>query len=145
MRRLVVGLGNPNRGEDGVGLEAVRRVQSAPTCRIMCCSDLWQLWDRADEIILVDAMCSGAQPGTVRRFEAHADPLPTGGFVSTHALGPAEAIELARALGRLPNRVIVYGIEVGVVGPGHGMSKEVREAARKVAEEIDDARANTGG
>jgi hydrogenase maturation protease len=54
------------------------------------------LWDKANMVIVLDAVVSGAQPGTICRFDAQADPLPTRWFHgSTHAFGVAEAIELA--------------------------------------------------
>ena len=56
--------------------------------------------------MLVDAVASGAPPGTLHRFDASEDAVPARTFrSSTHAIGIAEAIELARALGRLPRRV----------------------------------------
>src|SRR5690348_6539769 len=66
-----------------------------------------------DAVVLVDAMRSGAAPGTVRRVDASGGPLPAWlrGSASTHAVALAETIELARALGRLPPRVVVYAVE----------------------------------
>ena len=88
--------------------------------------------DGADEIVLVDAVSSGAPPGTVHSFDASAEPLPAVlfGASSTHALGLAEAVELARSLGRLPGRVLVYGVEGGTFAYGKGLSPEV-EARRR--------------
>ena len=55
---------------------------------------------------------SGAEPGTVHRIDASAEPLPRSLFdASTHHFALADTVELARALGRLPRRVIVFGIE----------------------------------
>ena len=66
-----------------------------------------------DEAVIVDAVRSGAPTGTIHRFDAGAGPLPASlrGVASTHHVGLAEALELARALGRLPARTTVYGIE----------------------------------
>ena len=73
---------------------------------------LLSLWEDCETAIVVDATQSGAEPGTVRRLPAHDEPLPDElRRTSTHLLGVAEAIELARALGKLPARTIVYGIE----------------------------------
>jgi hydrogenase maturation protease len=91
--------------------------------------------------VLVDAIRSGAPVGTIHRVDASEHPLPAPpwGSSSTHAIGVAEAIELARALGRLPAQVIVYGIEGSHFDAGVGLSKEVQaaigELARVVARE----------
>ena len=69
-------------------------------------------WSGADRAVLVDAMVSGSAPGTVRRFDATETPLPIAvHLASTHGMGAAEAIELARSLDRLPPRLLVYGID----------------------------------
>jgi hydrogenase maturation protease len=58
---------------------------------------------------------------------------------STHSVGVTETIELARSLGCLPERVVVYGIEVSNLAPGTGLSDEVEEAVNELAMEIDRA------
>jgi hydrogenase maturation protease len=60
--------------------------------------------------------------------------LPAGLFrVSTHRFGLADALELARALGRLPPRVVVYGIEGSRFAPGRPMSPAVAAAVERLA------------
>ena len=79
--------------------------------------------------IVVDTVVSGAAPGTIQRFDVSATPLPAKliGF-STHGLGVAEAIELARALDRLPDRTIVYGIEGSSFSAGAQLDPTVERA-----------------
>jgi hydrogenase maturation protease len=73
---------------------------------------LIKLWDKTDTVIIIDVVVCGAQLGTIHRFEAQADPIPTTWFHGvTHAFGVTEAIEQARVLWQLPPRVLVYGIE----------------------------------
>ena len=60
--------------------------------------------------------------------------MPAGS--SAHALGICEAIELARALGQLPARVVVYVIESRRGLPGAGLSPEVEQAVRLVEERV---------
>ena len=84
--------------------------------------------------MVVDAAASGAPPGSVRRFEAHAAPLPAHLLrSSTHAFGVAEAIELARALGRLPPILDVYAIEGSDFSAGAGLSPPVAAAVEWLA------------
>jgi hydrogenase maturation protease len=89
-------------------------------------------------VTIVDAVSSGAPPGTVHELEAGGEPLPVRlfGSSSTHALGLAEALELARSLGRLPARVRVLGIEGARFDYGRGLSPEVEEAVERCTRSI---------
>jgi hydrogenase maturation protease len=100
-------------------------------------SRLLDAWAAADVAFVVDACSTGGAPGTVHRFDASGEPLPTRVFrSSTHAFGVGDAVELARALGRLPQRVVIYGVEGGQFTAGAGLSPEVAAAAAHVAEEV---------
>ncbi len=132
----VIGLGNDWRGDDGAGPEAARRLGGQVLSGEPV--GLVEALESADEVVLVDALSSGAPAGTVHAFEAGSEPLPVRlfGSPSTHALGLAEAVELARSLGRLPRRVLVYGIEGAGFGYGRGLSPEVERAVARVVEEV---------
>jgi hydrogenase maturation protease len=129
---VVIGTGNEARHDDGAGLAVARQLRAAGIEAREARGDLSSLadlWHDADRVILVDAVRSGARPGTLHRFDALAAPLPAVfARASTHALGVAEAVELARALGRLPDTLIVYGIEGAEFGLGEGLSPEVTAA-----------------
>ena len=141
MRRLLIGVGNPTRGDDAAGLEVARRVASIETHQAVNGSyELIDVWEGVDEVIVVDAARSGAPPGTVHRFEAANESLPSGVLkTSTHSVGVIETIEMARSLGRLPERLVVYGIEVSNLTPGAGLSDEVEHAVSQLVTEIDRA------
>jgi hydrogenase maturation protease len=143
MSTLVIGVGNHERGDDGAGLEVARLLRQCPPPGTVvleqdgCASDLMDAWQEAQRVVLVDA-ASGGEPGTVRRFEAHREPLPASLLhASTHSWGVAEAVETARALGELPRSVVVYAIfgrnfEAG----SHRLSPEVERAAGSVVETL---------
>jgi hydrogenase maturation protease len=145
MSAVVIGVGNAYRGDDGVGLavaDALReRVPSAVS--VVPCeqepSRLLDAWAGASAAFVVDAAASGAEPGTVHRFDASRDPVPAGMFrSSTHAFGVGDAIELARALGKLPPRILVYGVEGGQFAAGEGLTPPVEEAVERVAAAVLD-------
>jgi hydrogenase maturation protease len=138
----VVGLGNDWRSDDGVGLEVARRLGGTGLTGEPV--GLVEALNGSPEIVLVDAVRSGAAPGTVHVFDASTEPLPAAvfGATSTHTIGLAEAVELARSLGRLPERVLVYGIEGSEFGFGRRLSPEVAAAADRV---VEDVRACTSG
>jgi hydrogenase maturation protease len=75
-------------------------------------------------------------PGTIHRFDALARALPTGLLSSTHAFGVAEAIELARALGRLPASLTVYAIEGARFEVGQDLSPEVAAAIGRLVDQL---------
>jgi hydrogenase maturation protease len=133
----VIGLGNDWRRDDGAGLEVARRLGGVQLSGEPI--GLIEVLDGEDEVVLVDAVRSGADPGTVHVFEAGAEPLPATlfGATSTHTLGLAEAVELARSLGRLPRRVLVYGIEGADFAFGKGLTPPVAGAAAAVIEEVE--------
>jgi hydrogenase maturation protease len=140
MKRLLIGLGNPFRSDDAAGLEVARRVRTVETHQRMTGSyELIDMWEDADEVIIVDATRSGVPAGTVRQFHPLLEPLPNRTFASTHAIGVAETIEMARRLERLPTQMVVYGIEARDVTAGTTMSPPVEEAVMRTAKGIDDA------
>lgn len=142
---LIIGAGNRDRGDDAAGLIAARltRERLAGAGGVMVLehegdgASMVELFQDAGAVIVIDAVRSGAPPGRVHRFDATLRPLPaTLQRASTHGFGVADALELARALGRLPARVIVYGIEAASFDHGAPLSPPVRSAVASVAARI---------
>ncbi len=140
---LVIGIGNPYRRDDGVGPAVIRElVHQAPPG--VCLREhsgegasLMEMWEGRPRVILVDAVVSGAAPGTVHRLEAHRQPIPASFFhYSTHAFSLAEAVELSRALGTLPPEITVYGVEGTDFDHGLGLSPPVAAAVGEVVHQI---------
>ena len=137
----MVGVGNAYRRDDGVGPAVAECLRTRVDAEVVTCeqepSRLLDAWDGADLALVVDAVASGAPPGTVHRFDATVHALPTTVFRgSTHALGVGEVIELARTLGRLPGRVLVYGVEGGDFAAGQGLSPAVAAVVEPLAAEL---------
>jgi len=140
---LVVGIGNPDRGDDGFGPAVAQRLRGRvpSTVRILERSGdalaLMEDWDGIPFVIVIDAMAPISEPGQVHRFDLADSPLPIG-FApsSSHALGVAETIELARSLGRLPQCLVAYLVEGEQFGTGAPLSLAVAEAVGDVAERI---------
>jgi hydrogenase maturation protease len=134
-RARLIGTGHALRGDDAAGLLVARRLggithEGEGTA-------LLDLWEGCDAVVLVDTVRSGVPPGTIRRFDASTEPLPAESrFASTHAIGVAEAIELARSLGRLPRTVIVYGVEGAGFAAGAALSAAVRASLEALTEAV---------
>ncbi len=139
---LVIGIGNIYRSDDALGLTIAQYLRKqAPKHTIILEGNgdgtvLTEYWKNTHAVILIDAVRSGAKPGTLYRFDVQAQPIPKFANFSTHSFGIAEAIELARALNQLPRHCIVYGIEGKHFGVGIGLSSEVREAIQEVVTQI---------
>jgi hydrogenase maturation protease len=140
---MVVGVGNPWRGDDAAGLAVARRLRELEPPGLEVrehegeATGLVDAWADAHAVVVVDAASSGAPPGTVWRFDAAAAPLPAGAVrSSTHAFGVPDAIELARSLGRLPGRVEVVAIEGADFSAGATLTPDVARAVEEVAEAL---------
>lgn len=140
---LVVGIGNDYRGDDGIGFVIARNIREKLLLHVTTIEEsgdgaaLMEAWQGYDIVILVDAISSGAKPGTIIKIDAGKINVPAKYFhCSTHAFGVAEAIALAKAMKKLPPRLLVYGIEGAKFNAGVTLSRVVRQSAKKVIEQI---------
>ena len=140
---VVIALGNRFRGDDGIGpLVADRLDGRLDGCTIVEGKDdamaLVSAWENAALAVVIDASVSGASPGTIRRLEAGAQPLSKEvARCSSHGLGLAEAVELGKALGRLPGRLVIFAVEAGMLDQGAAMSPQVTAAAEEVVRNVE--------
>ena len=131
---LVIAVGNVFRRDDGAGPELAARVRTLNLPRVTVVEALGDVglideWSGHDTVILLDAVRSGAEPGTIIRHDLNEAPLPRRWFrLSSHQLGIADAVELARRLGAIPPRLIFIGIEGADFGNGVGLSPRVNAA-----------------
>jgi len=148
MNIALVGIGQPLRGDDGIGPEAVRQwsrqhAQSAsdPSVQIVIAEtpglELLELMRDADAVILVDAAQSGDPAGTVRVRTSLPEAGSTPAEKTAHGFGVAEAIALARKIGaRLPAHIVFIGVEGSRWELGEDLSDPVRRAIPEAAREI---------
>jgi hydrogenase maturation protease len=143
----VIGCGNPDAGDDAVGLVATDRVRdrvsgdvevvTAPTAL-----HVLDLLEGARSVILVDGTRTTGDerpPGTLVRAEAGPEGLPVTlrSTLSSHGVGLAEAVGLAAALSTGP-RLVFLGLEVGDVRVGRGLSSAVEGALPRLVDAIVD-------
>ena len=136
---LILGCGNRQRGDDAAGILAAEHLRALGIPAEICSgevSDLIEAWTGSDDVIVIDAVVSGAPSGTVHVWDWQRLPAFATSGGSTHGLGIAEAIELARALNRMPSRLLVYGIEGKNFEIGSEVSPEVERAVEEVVQRI---------
>jgi hydrogenase maturation protease len=146
---VVAGFGSEYRHDDGVGpLVAARAVSEMPQSfnagPLSDPLDLLGVWNNADLVIVVDAVNSGARPGTVQSLEVDVEGVssfdgdvePVAGLSSTHGIGLAGVLRLARALGQAPRRLVVVGIEGERFDLGTGLSEQVELAMNEAVQRV---------
>lgn len=136
---VVIGVGNAFRKDDAVGRRAAERLRQVLPADVLVLSlsgegtELMQAWAHEQQVWLIDAVCSGAAPGTIHEIDAVRESVPSHLFYcSSHAFSVAEAIELSKAMDLLPPSVKLFGIEGGDFGHGVGLSPEVEAALEEV-------------
>jgi len=131
---IVIGLGNPDRGDDAVGVLVARQVAAERldllTLEFDDPSEAIDAWDPEDTVILADAISSGGNPGDIHVIDVVEHKLPSGNWSAggTHALGLAAVVELARSLDLMPRRLVVVGVEAAQFDHGAPMSEAVKAA-----------------
>lgn len=145
-RILVIGLGNPVRSDDGIGVAIARRLQArTPDCVHVALSggdiiSLLEAWRGFDDVILIDAMMADDAPGQFRWFDVSTCDLPEQTFPehSTHTFGLHQAVAMARALGELPRNTHVVGVQGGNFAAGSSLSDAVERAVDAVVASVLD-------
>jgi hydrogenase maturation protease len=144
-RKVVIGVGNPYRRDDGAGPAVVERLRhrAAVGARLEESdgepSQLLELWAGAELAIVVDAVRTGRNhPGRIH-LRLVEDARPTGvAAPSSHRVDLGDAVALALAVDRMPATLVMYGIEVTDTSFGPGLSPAVEAAADEVAAAILD-------
>ena len=117
MRTLVAGFGNVLRGDDGFGVEVIRRLRESDqrpdvelmevgTAGIRLAQELLTPYDR---LIIVDAMTRGGAPGNIYVTEVQG--VESAADIDMHLAVPSRALAVAKALGGLPRQVFIVGCE----------------------------------
>jgi hydrogenase maturation protease len=142
---VLIGIGNEFRSDDALGILIVRELRRRSNCSLRIVEQggegaaLLEAFQDASAVLLIDAVASRDLPGTVQRVDLSCSGVPASlTCASSHAFGVAEAIELARALGRLPKRAILYGIVGENFEPGIGLSDPLVRAIPELLQMIED-------
>ena len=140
---VIIGIGNPDRGDDGAGRRAARLLRERLPSEVKVveasgeASALLNELAAARSVILIDACMGDSRAGAIHRFDVAAESLPaTFQDLSSHGLGVGVAIELARSLDQLPKRCILYAIEARQFDIKTGTSPDMDAAINEVCDRI---------
>jgi len=141
---LILGLGNPLRGDDGVGPRMAKELTRRGLPEGVAALDggtggldLLQALEGWRRVVIVDAADIGRVPGQFARFTPGqvrlakaADPF------SFHRAGVGEVLALAQALGWTLPEIVIFGVQPAEVGWGEGLSPAVEATLPALADAI---------
>ena len=132
-RILLLGLGNILLQDEGLGVRAVERLMAAyrlpPEVQAMDGGvmglDLLPYMEGATDLLILDAVQTGQQPGSLVRLEGEAIPTALSLKMSLHQVGLHELLALASFQGTLPSRVVLWGLEPASFEWGVQLSEQI--------------------
>ncbi len=146
MKTLIAGFGNVLLGDDGFGVEVVRRLTpdhlpadtEAIEVGIGGFNFVLKLLDRYERTLVIDAVHRGDVAGTVYVFTPSEEELSLGASerLDPHLAEPSRALRLAQQLKVLPPLVTVIGCEAKTTELGIGLSEAVRAAVPLAVEKV---------
>ena len=141
-RAVVIGVGNRWRRDDIAGIAALDELRDRVDDEVeLVESDgeparLIDAFEHAPQVIMVDAVVTGSEPGTVHRFTDTQLPEGMGIGQSSHLVQLVETIELGKLLGKLPNGLVLIGIEATDFDNGEGMTEAVAAGVEAAVEAV---------
>jgi len=143
-KTLILGVGNLLLKDEGIGVHVARELQKKILpAEVEVCDGgvagigLLDFFREASKLLLIDAAEMSLKPGTVVRFTPeNVKDLSGGVKFSTHDVGLMEVLNLAKALRRCPEDVIIIGIQPKEISWGTNLSPEVEAAIPQVVEMV---------
>ncbi len=147
---VVIGIGNPLRGDDGVGVRAVESLRGCLPDGVdlvegmIYSPDLLPYLEGREKAVFIDAIDAGEEPGAVFRFSPREVRQERGSpSLSLHDFGLYELIASAELLEQCPEEITVIAVQVKSLEAGTELSPEVEKALphvrRLVLEEVEKA------
>ena len=143
-RLAVIGLGNPLRGDDGIGPRVVEELTRRGLPEGVAALDvgtggldLLRVLEGWDRVVVVDTADVGREPGQFVRFTpAQARLSQTADRFSLHHAGLGEVLALAGALGLALPEMVIFGVQPAEIGWGEGLSPAVEAALSALADAV---------
>lgn len=140
---VVIGIGNPIKSDDGIGVRAVRYLEGKVPPEVelvegsVYCADLFTFIENRSKVIFIDGIDAGEEPGSIFRFSPdevrHRKPVVS---MSVHDFGLYDLIATARLMDQCPEDITIIAVQVKDVDFGEELSEEVSAALPGVCELI---------
>lgn len=143
---VVIGLGNPLMGDDGLGLAALKRLAEEPGLPPgveLMDGGTWGMnllptLESAGRVLLLDAIRTGAEPGTLHELERDRLPAMLVHKLSPHQIDLREVLALGELRGTLPAELVAFGIEPAVIEMQVELSAVVADALPALLDRVRD-------
>lgn len=141
---VVMGLGNPIMGDDGLGLAVLDHLRTAyafpPEVELVDGGtwgmNLLPVIEDAAQLILIDAIDAGVPPGTFVRLEHDRLPRYLATKISPHQVDLRDVLALAELRGTMPADTVALGLQPASIEMRHSLSKIVRSAVPELVEQV---------
>lgn len=133
VRFAVVGVGNLLLKDEGIGVHiahALQQIDIPYNVKIIdggTSLDLPDCLENVDKLIIIDAVKTGGQPGTIYRFHPYDMDIESEGIISLHELGLAQSLRMMRLIGNEPKETVIIGIEPKEINWGTELSAELQQ------------------
>ena len=133
VRITVVGVGNLLLRDEGIGVHiahALQQIDIPHNVKIVdggTSPDLPYYLENVDKLIIIDAVKTGGQPGTIYRFHPHDMDIESEGSISLHELGLEQSLRMMRLTGTEPKETVIIGIEPKEIDWGTELSAELQQ------------------
>jgi len=133
VRFAVVGVGNLLLKDEGIGVHiahALQQIDIPYNVKIIdggTSPDLPDCLENVDKLIIIDAVKTGGQPGTIYRFHPYDMDIESEGIISLHELGLAQSLRMMRLMGNEPKETVTIGIEPKEIDWGTELSAELQQ------------------
>ena len=140
-RKVVLGLGNLLNRDEGLGVEALKRLntQLGEQSQFELLDggvlglNLLMIVEECSHLLILDAVDSGAQPGEVREYAKDKIELFYHGRISWHQLGFQEVLAVAKVRGKYPENVYLIGVQPADIKTGLGLSQKMKTSVQRMA------------
>ena len=132
-RVTVVGAGNLLLKDEGIGVHVAHALQELNLPHGVEIIDGGTSPDfpydlkEVDKLIIIDAVKTGGQPGTIYRFHPHDMDIESEGLISLHELGLEQSLRMMRLMGNEPKETVIIGIEPKEINWGTELSAELQQ------------------
>ena len=141
----IIGVGNYLRGDEGVGIHAIEKLKRMTWPDNVEIIDggtpgvaLLHLMEDRRLVILIDCADFGGKPGEIEVFDPDRLEREEREEISLHATDLLTSLELARRVGRYPQKAMILGVQPKSISPSVSLSSELVGALDKIPDMVQE-------